>query len=105
MALSTRPWGDIAESDYTMEQWHRACLMHLHEGEPMAKGQCKLPVLEPNGTPNRNGMFAAQGALLGARGGVDAPPDKKKSAARKLIGMMRANDMQPSPRLLELGGY
>ncbi len=26
--VSDRPWGDIEESDYTLEQWHRACLIH-----------------------------------------------------------------------------
>ena len=64
--VSNRPWGRFLESDYTLQQWYRACLIHLHDGPPTAKSQCKLPVREPDGTLNRNGVHAAA-ALAGDR--------------------------------------
>ena len=105
MALSTKPWGSISESDYTPEQFCAACLIDMNEpGAEKTKAQCKLPVREPGGVLNRNGMIAAGAVLAGARGGVDAPADKKKAAARKLASMMRANDMQPSPGMMKMAG-
>jgi hypothetical protein len=50
MPISNRPWSQFQESDYDLDQWHRACLIHLHDGPPTAKAQCKLPVREPDGT-------------------------------------------------------
>lgn len=97
--VSTKPWGQFKESDYTLEQWHRACLIHLHQGKPTAKAQCKLPVREPDGTLNRNGVIAAAAALAGARGGVKAPPEQKRKAARALVRLYRQLKMQ-SPESL-----
>src|SRR5262245_50753769 len=82
--ISERPWSAYKESDYTIEQWHAACLIHQHEGSPTAKSQCKLPVKTPNGALNRNGVHAAAAALAGARGGVHASSEEKASAARAL---------------------
>lgn len=48
------------------------------------KSDHKLPVREADGTLNRNGVHAAA-VLAGARGGVDAPPERKRSAARQLV--------------------
>ncbi len=94
--VSTKPWSRFKESDYTLEQWHRACLIHLHKGKPTAKAQCKLPVREPDGTLNRNGIIAAAAALAGARGGVKAPREQKRKAARALIRLYRqALKMEP----------
>ena len=31
--ISEKPWGDYTEADYTIEQWHRACLIHQHEAK------------------------------------------------------------------------
>ena len=106
MALSTKPWGSISESDYSSpDAFCGACLVDLNEpGAPKAKAKCKLPVSEPGGALNRNALLAAQGALVGARGGVDAPPSEKKMAARKLVRMMSANDMQPAMSLKQMAG-
>ena len=87
--VSNKPWSQFKESDYTLEQWHRACLIHLHDGKPTSKEQCKLPVREPDGTLNRNGVHAAAAALAGARGGVKAPPEAKRKAARALVRLYR----------------
>ncbi len=97
--VSTKPWGRFKESDYTREQWHRACLIHLHQGKPTAKAQCKLPVREPDGTLNRNGVIAAAAALAGARGGVKAPREQKRKAARALMRLYRQLKMQPPESL------
>ena len=90
--ISNRPWGNFAESDYTVEQWHRACLIHLHDGAPTAKTECKVAVREPDGTLNRNALGAAAGALAGARSELVAPAEKKREAARKLIRLYREAD-------------
>lgn len=102
--VSNKPWGQIKESDYTLEQWHRACLIHLHDRPPTAKSQCKLPVREPDGTLNRNGVHAAAAALAGARGGTDAPLSEKRKAARKLISLYRILEEEPPESIKKLAG-
>lgn len=87
--ISERPWSEYTAADYTVEQWHRACLIHQHQGAPTSKNQCKLPVRTPDGAINRNGVHAAAAALAGARGGVQASPGEKADAAaalRRLYG-------------------
>lgn len=95
MPISNRAWGQFAESDYSLEQWHRACLIHEHEVEPTAKAQCKLPVREPDGTLNRNGVHAAAATLAGARGGVRTSAENKRRAARTLLRLYRELDEEP----------
>lgn len=84
--VSEQPWSNYSEADYTLEQWHAACLIHQHTGPPTSKGQCKLPVKTPNGALNVNGVHAAAAALAGARGGVNASSEEKAKAARALMG-------------------
>lgn len=86
---SSKAWSEIKPSDYTDEQWKRACLIHLEGSSESPKSYCKLPVLEPDGTPNTNAMAAAAGALNGARGGVDAPDSQKAAAKRKLARLYK----------------
>ena len=98
--ISLKPWSDYSESDYTPEQWHAACLIHLHDsGGDYNKADCKLPVKTPDGTVNKNGVFAAAAALAGARGGVQAPDDQKTSAAKSLIGLYSKIGAKPPPSL------
>ena len=94
--ISNKPWSQFTEADYDIQQWHDACIIHLHDGEPTSKDQCKLPVREPDGTLNRNAVHAAAGALAGARGGVQAPPDAKRKAAATLRGYY-ADLQEPVP--------
>lgn len=82
--ISEKPWGDYTEADYSIEQWHTACLVHLHDGPPTSKSQCKLPVKTPNGALNRNGVHAAAAALAGARAPLKASPEQKAKAAGAL---------------------
>lgn len=100
MHFSERPWSAYKSSDYSVEQWHSACLIHLHDGPPTSKGQCKLPVKTPNGALNRNGVHAAAAALAGARGGVHAASEQKSSAARALVKFYRELNEKPPPSLL-----
>lgn len=88
-AASEKPWGQFSASDYTIEQWRRACLLKMPDGDPEAKSTYKLPVREPSGALNRAGVHAAAAALGGARGGVDAPSEAKEAARRKLRGLYR----------------
>lgn len=99
--VSEKAWSDFTKADYTPEQWHAACLIHLHEGDPTSKSQCKLPVKTPNGALNRNGVHAAAAALAGARGGVDAPEEEKKKAAAALRRYYSQLDEEPPESLAQ----
>lgn len=92
MAFSTKPWSDFKASDYTDEQYRRACLI---KGDN--KDACKLPVKEPDGTYNKNAIHAAAAALAGARGGLKGVSSAdKKAAARKLVSLYKEmGDMAP----------
>ena len=105
MAVSTKPWGSISESDYaTPEAFCAACLIDMNESGPKSKAKCKLPVKEPGGALNANGMRAAAAALAGARGGVNAPPEMKKMAAKKLARMMAGAGMEAGDSLKRMAG-
>lgn len=82
--ISEKPWSDYTEADYTLEQWHNACLIHQHQGPPTSKNQCKLPVKTPSGALSRAGVHAAAAALAGARAELKATPEEKAKAAAAL---------------------
>ena len=95
--ISEKPWSDYTKADYSIEQWHAACLIHLHSGDPTSKSQCKLPVKTPNGALNRNGVHAAAAALAGARSPLKASADQKAKAASALRGYYsQLNEELPS---------
>jgi len=107
-SLSTKPWGDIQESDYAdAGDYCDASLVNLNEG-PRArwsKGQCHLPIREPKamgGAVNRNALGAAAAALAGARGGVQLPPEVKRQAARDLVRQYVAAGMTPPDMLARM---
>lgn len=100
--ISEKPWSDYTEADYTLQQWHKACLIHQHQGSPTSKDQCKLPVKTPNGTLNRNGVHAAAAALAGARGGVKASDSEKTAAAKALIRYYGQLDETPPDSLTNM---
>jgi len=99
--VSEKPWSEYTKADYTPEQWHKSCLIHLHDGEPTAKDQCKLPVRTPGGAISRPGVHAAAAALAGARGGVDASSEAKSRAASALIRLYRSLDEDPPESLVK----
>jgi hypothetical protein len=104
MPFSRKPWGSISESDYKdMKAYCDACLIDLNEpGAQKVKGKCKLPIREPGGQYNMNAIHAAAAVLAGARGGVQAPAEEKRKAARKLIRFYREMDEEPPESLRRL---
>ena len=101
--FSDAAW-DGSASRFTPEQWKASTLIDTGEGDPDAKERYKLPVREPSGAYNRNAIHAAAAALAGGRGGVDAPPAAKKSAARKLVRLYAEmkEDAPPSIKRMAL---
>lgn len=83
--ISEQAWSNYTKADYTLEQWHAACLIHIHDGPPTSKSQCKLPVKTPDGALNRNGVHAAAAALAGARGGLKGVSDQERTKAANAL--------------------
>lgn len=98
-AISEEPWSKWSASDYSIEQWRRACLITMPGGDPQSKATYKLPVRTPTGAVNRAGVHAAAAALAGARGGVDAPADQKAKAKRALRGLYSQLKEEPPDSL------
>lgn len=91
--VSDKPWGQFKRSDYTDQQWKSACVMHVCDG--MEKSCHKLPIKEPGGALNRNGVHSAAAAIGGARGGVKGSPEQIASAKRALRGAYRQLGEEP----------
>ncbi len=103
-AVSNTPWSQFTQADYTPAQWARACLIDTGQGAADAKDRYKLPVREPSGALNRNGVHAAAGGHgIGAVTGV--PADVKAAAARKLVTLYRSDlGEDPPPSLMRMAG-
>lgn len=102
--ISETPWSNWTKADYTLEQWHAACLIHTHEGTATSKSECKLPVKTPDGTLNRNGVHAAAAALAGARGGLKGvSAEQKTKAANALKRYYSQLDEDPPESLAQHG--
>lgn len=103
-ALSNESWDGNPAQWKTADAYCEACLVDLNDGNgPKMKSKCHLPVTEPDGDGlNRQALFAAQGALAGARGGVDLPAPVKRAAAKKLAALMRAHGLTPAATLEHL---
>lgn len=105
MPFTNQSWNS-PESNLDAEAYCEVCLIDLNEkGEKKIKSKCKLPVRSRPGAPyNINAMRAAAQALVGARGGVDAPPEAKRQAARKLIRLFREAGVAPPQSLYRVAG-
>lgn len=88
-SVSNTPWSNFTQADYTIEQWRRACLVGP-DSPSENKGDYKLPVREPSGVLNRNGVHAAAARVNQVQGGG------KQAAAKKLIGLYR-NQLKEDP--------
>lgn len=100
--ISEKPWSEYTKADYTNDQWHAACLIHLHDGAPTTKSECKLPIKTPHGVLNRNGVHAAAAALAGARGGLKGvSAEQKKKAANALKRYYNELDEEPPESLAQ----
>lgn len=78
--VSDKPWSNFTQADYTPEQWKSACVLHLSDS--LDKGQHKLPIKEPGGALNRNGVHAAAARF----NQVQAPAEAKARAKSALRG-------------------
>lgn len=89
--FSKTPWSNFKDSDYNDDQWKNACLVVdtecLKNSTP--KQCCKLPVKEPDGTYNINGIQAAYGALQGSRGGVKITDQQRQTAMNKVKSLYK----------------
>lgn len=107
MAISDKPWGQFSDSDYAdAGALCDASLINLNTGprRDWTKANCKLRVYEPGGDLNRNGVHAAAAVLAGGRGGVQAPPDAKRAAARKILSLYRQLKEQAPESIRRLAG-
>jgi len=80
MFVSDKPWSDFTAADYTDQQWKSACCLHV--ADTMNKSDHKLPIKEPGGALNRNGVHAAAARF----NQVQAPAPAKAAAKRTLRG-------------------
>src|SRR5262245_18544896 len=88
--VSDKPWSDFTQADYTDEQWYRATVLHRN-GNARAKSDNGLPIREPGGALNRNGVHAAAGRFNQTQG----PPEAKASAKRALRGAYKQLGEEP----------
>lgn len=92
---SDTPWSNFSQSDYSPQQWASACLID-RGSQVSGKARYSLPVKEPSGAYNINGIEAAAGAHgVSAVQGVS--PAIKQGAARKLVSLYRSQVKKPPP--------
>lgn len=94
MAVTDAPWDGSASRWPTPIAYCSSCLIDTNTGTK-TKSNCSLPIREPGGAINSNGVHAAAAALAGARG-TKLPADQKKAAAKTLVGIYR-NDLKETP--------
>jgi hypothetical protein len=102
MKVSNTPWSNFKDSDYSDEQYARACLLDRGPSAGSAKQRYSIPVREPDGTLNRNACHAAA-AVLSSTGGsgsargnkVKASPEQIASARSKLLALYKALGEEP----------
>lgn len=95
--ISTTPWSNFSAADYSDEQYKSACLI-----AGATKSDSHLPIKEPNGKLNKNGVIAAAGRLNQTKGISD---EQRKSAAKKLVSLYRNQlQMDPPESLLSMAG-
>lgn len=95
-AVTSQAW-DASASRFSDEEYLRSCLV-CRPGDEPPKVRGSLPVLEPNGELNVNGMRAAADRI--SRTGL--PGDLKSQAARKLIRYYRQVGETPPASLRNL---
>jgi len=96
-AAWSKPAGELDASEYCS-----VCLIDMNaKGAEKIKAKCKLPVRARPGAPyNKNALRNAAARLPQ----TDAPASEKRKAARKLVRLMREDDMTPGRMTLQLAG-
>lgn len=101
--VSDTPWSKWTQADYTPAQWREAALIDTGVGDVNSKGRYKVPVREPDGTLNRNGIHAAAGGHgIGAVEGISE--QERSKAARKLVALYRMMNEDPPPSIMKMAG-
>lgn len=99
---------DGSKSRFSDEQYKQSALWcdpKVASGDMSAKEGCHLPVRDPDGKLNPDGVKAAYGALQGARNSPDMPASAKTAALRKLKGyytQLGLKDLGPLKKTLEV---
>lgn len=88
--VSDKPWSDFTQADYNEDQWFRATALHKN-GDSRTKSDNGLPIREPDGTLNRNGVHNAASRF----NQVEAPAEAKAAAAATLRGAYNTLGEEP----------
>jgi hypothetical protein len=96
--VSNTPWSNFTNADYDDTQYARACVYDRAKcndswKDKTAKQRYSLPVREPSGTLNRNGVHSAAGYVGQVSGGCTAA---KQAAATTLVNMYK-NQLKEDP--------
>ncbi len=105
MGFVSGKWDGAASNYKTTEDYCNACAIDMNPtGKPKVQAMCKLPLKTPDGDYSTRALTSAQGVLLGAMGGIDAPMAEKTKAARKIVSLMKQAKLEPNPGLVKLAG-
>jgi hypothetical protein len=101
MAITNKPWDGSAGRWPDAASYCHACLINENTGDSKnwTKDACHLPVREPGGDINSNGVHAAAARLMQTK----TSPANKKAAARKLRGLYRELKETPPDSLKNMG--
>jgi hypothetical protein len=96
--VSDTPWSNFSDADYTDAQYTKATVYDRGKcnaamKDATAKQRYSLPVREPSGALNRNGVHAAAGRVNQVTGGCS---DALKAAATTLVNMYK-NSLKEDP--------
>lgn len=91
--FTSEPWGDLGDQEKRKIAGHFAWAKML---PPEKFGDLKLPHHRANdGNVVWNGVRAAMGALMGARGGVDIPSEDRRKVYNHLVAHYKQFDKEP----------
>lgn len=102
MAIVDKAWDGAASRWPDTASYCRACLINENTGDPAnwTQDKCHLPVREPNGDINKNGLSAAAGRLIQTK----TSPANKKAAAKKLKALYGEAKMDVPDSLKNMAG-
>lgn len=99
------PWDGSASNYKDTDAYCSACLIDQNDGSgPKVQAKCKLPYKTPSGAVSKGALRAISGALQGSRGGVEASPDDKRAAAKKIIPLMKEAKIDVGDGLYKVAG-
>lgn len=101
--LQAKAW-DGAASNYTDEEYAKACILDRGPDAGTAKERYSLPIAKPGNSfatdPDKEGVAAAASRI----GQVDATDAQKRTAAKRLAAAYRHLDMDVPEGVMELAG-